>query len=66
MTFKEFGQDGHIFRFTEEHLPATIWLGKFEFSQAEMLDVEPIKIAKIYENGKYTGPDIAEEEHLDY
>ncbi len=66
MYLKEPGKDGRTFLFTEEHLPKAIYLGKFVFAQTEMVDATPVKVRKIFENGKFIGPSIIEEQNLDY
>lgn len=62
--FKEI--QGRTFRFTEGNLPKEIYLGKFEFERSELVSAEPIKVKKIFENGKYVGPSIAEENEIGY
>lgn len=62
--FKEI--QGRIFRFTEEHLPREIYLEKFEFDTTEFVSARPVKTKKIFENGKYVGPSIAEEKEMGY
>lgn len=60
--FKEI--QGRTFRFTEGNLPKEIYLGKFEFERSELVSAEPVKVKKIFENGKYVGPSIAEENEI--
>ena len=62
--FKEI--QGRTFRFTEDNLPREIYLGKFEFERTELISAEPVKVKKIFENGKYVGPSIAEENEIGY
>lgn len=64
--FKEFGKDGRVIRFLEDKLPSKISLGKFVFGYSDKIDITPVKVKTIYENGKFVGPSIAEEEKLDY
>jgi hypothetical protein len=64
--FREIGKDGRTVLFREKDLPKDIYLGKFVFDQTEMIDVKPVKVKKIFENGKYIGPSIIEEENFDY
>ena len=64
--FKEIGKGGRIVRFSEENLPQSITLGKFEYGRGEQFSVNPIKVKVIYENGKYVGPSIAEDNLIDY
>ena len=60
--FKEFDKDGRIFLFREEHLPKTIYLAKFTYKQTELCDVEPERIKKVFENGRFVGPSIVDED----
>lgn len=66
MYLKELGRDGRTLLFKENHLPKSIYLGKFVFSQTEMISVKPVKVLKIFENGKFIGPSIIEEQNFDY
>ena len=62
--FKEI--QGRTFRFTEDNLPREIYLGKFEFEHTELVSAKPVKVKRIFENGKYVGPSIAEENAIGY
>lgn len=64
--FREIGEDGRTVLFREKNLPKDIYLGKFVFAQTEMIDIKPVKVKKIFENGKYIGPLIVDEENFDY
>lgn len=64
--FKELGKGGRVVRFLEDKLPSKISLGKFVFGYSDKIDITPVKVRTIYENGKFVGPSIAEEEKLDY
>ena len=64
--FKEYGRGGRVVRFLEDKLPSKISLGKFFFGYSDKNDITPVKVRTIYENGKFVGPSIAEEEKLDY
>ena len=64
--FKELGKDGRIIQFTKDGLPSRISLGKFVFGYSDKIDITPMKVKTIFENGKFVGPSIAEEEKLDY
>ena len=64
--FKEVGPGGRVFRFDEQHLPKTIYLGKFSFERTELIQGDPVKVRKIYENGVFIGPTIAEETEIMY
>ena len=66
MYLKELGQGGRTILFKEDHLPKSIYLGKFVFAQTEMVKATPVKVRKIFENGKFVGPDIIEEQNFDY
>lgn len=62
--FKEI--KGRTFRFDKENLPREIYLGRFEFERMEFVAAEPVKVRKIFENGKYVGPSITEENSIEY
>ena len=62
--FKEI--QGRTFRFTEGYLPKEIYLGKFEFERTELISAKPVKVKKIFENGRFVGPSIAEENEIGY
>lgn len=64
--FKELGEGGRIVRFSEDKLPSKISLGKFVFGYSDKIDITPVKVKPIFENSKFVGPSIAEEEKLDY
>ncbi len=64
--FKELRQGGSIFKFSENNLPKTIYLAKFEFERTELIKAKPVKDKKIFENNKYVGPSIATEMTTDY
>ena len=64
--FKELGKGGRVVRFLEDKLPSKISLGKIVFCSSDKIDITPVKVRPIYENGKFLGPSIAEEEKLDY
>ena len=53
------------YRFTEHDLPAAIYLGKFDIGGDEEVHLEPKRCKKVFENGKFVGPSIAEED-LEY
>ena len=64
--FKKLGKGGRVVRFLEDKLPSKISLGKFVFGSSDKIDITSVKVRTIYENGKFVGPSIAEEEKLDY
>lgn len=64
--FQELSETGRRFYFRKEDLPNEIYLGKFVYAQTEKVNITPVKVKKVYENGKYLGPSIAEEDSFDY
>ena len=64
--FKEIRENGNVVCMKEEHLPHKIRLGKFVFAQTTEVKATPMKIKTVFEDGKFVGPSIAEEEKLDY
>ena len=66
MYLKESGKEGRTVLFKEEHLPKTIYLGKFIFAQTEMVSATPVKVRKIFEDGKFIGPSIIEAQNFHY
>ena len=64
--FKELGDSNKISRFTEDDLPSRISLGKFVLGYTDKIEMIPMKVKVVFENGKFVGPSIAEEEKLDY
>lgn len=64
--FKEIRENGNVVCMKEEHLPHKISLGKFVFAQTTEVKATPMKIKTVFEDGKFVGPSIAEEEKLDY
>ena len=64
--FKELGRDGRIVMFHKDKLPSRISLGKFVLGFSDKIDIMPMKVKIIFEDGKFVGPSIAEEEKLDY
>ena len=39
---------------------------KLEFENTELVSAKPVKVKKIFENGKYVGPSIEEENLIGY
>lgn len=66
MYLKEPGKDGKTVLFKENCLPKNIYLGKLVFSQTEMISATPVKVLKIFENGKFIGPSIVNEQGFDF
>jgi len=62
--FSRIDNNARIELYREKDLPKDIYLGKLVFDQTEMFDAKPFK--KIFENGKFIGPSIIEEENFDY
>lgn len=57
---------GQIYQFRREHMPKTIWLGSLGIEHEELIKANPQKLIKLYEDGRYVGPPLAEEEGLEY
>jgi hypothetical protein len=64
--FKQIESSGKTYRFISERLPKKISLGKFVFGYSNKVEINTVKIKTIYEDGKFVGPSIAEEEQLNY
>ncbi len=64
--FKELGKSGGTFKFSKDNVPKHIYLAKFTFAQTELIGIQPVKVAKVFENGRFIGSSIVEEENLDY
>lgn len=64
--FKELGKEGRIFKFNSENLPNKIYTAKFVFAKSELIDVTPVKRMKIFEEGKFIGPSIVDEDRFSY
>lgn len=64
--FKELGQNGRIFRFSKDNLPSIIYTAKMIFAKTELVNAEPVKIMKIFENGHFIGKSIVDEDKLSY
>ena len=64
--FCELGKNGKLLKFDWEHLPEEIYIGKFVFANTELVDCKPVKVRKIFENGRFVGSTISEEEPLAY
>lgn len=63
---KALGIEGSNFTVREDGLPAEIYLAKMVFEQTKMIHMTPIKVKKVFENGKFIGPSIVDEETPDY
>lgn len=64
--FKEFREGGRVFRFSRDNLPNRVYTAKFIFAKTELVDVKPIKRMKIFENGKFIGQSIVDEDKFSY
>lgn len=64
--FREMRENGNTWGFREEYVPRRITIGKFVFGYDDRITVDPVKVKVIFEDGKFVGPSIAEEEKLDY
>lgn len=64
--FKELGQNGRTFKFSRENLPLVICTAKMIFAKTELVNAEPVKVMKIFENGHYIGTSIVDEDKLSY
>lgn len=63
---KELSKEGRVFRLSENQLPSAIYLGKLEIEHSEEIKWNPVKTKKIFEDGKFIGPSIAEEDGINY
>lgn len=66
--FRNFGHDDDIrpYRITEQNVPKEIWLGKLVFPNTEDIKIKTAKVKKIFEDGKFVGPLIYQEEQFEY
>ena len=64
--FRNFGKNTKPFLIHENELPDEIHLGKIDFGDGETIKLNPQKEKKIFENGKYIGPRIFEENTIDF
>lgn len=60
------GKNAPRFKIAETSLPKEISLGKFVYAQTEKISITTMKVKTIFENGRFVGPSIAEEDALDY
>lgn len=63
---KDLAPAGRKYRITETSLPEEIYLGKMDFGNGEMIDFKPVKVKKVFENHKFIGPNIANDDEFDY
>ena len=64
--FKELGRGGRTFKFDKDNLPLVIYTGKFVFAKTEGVCFEPVKKTKVFENGKFIGKSIVDEDKFSY
>lgn len=62
--FKEIGQGSTRYHVQEEETPYAIYLGKIVISGKESFEL--VRATKVYEDGRFVGPSIAEEGKIDY
>ena len=60
---RDLGENGNRYKITKETLPEIIYLGRMEFhmSKSEQIEIIPIKVKKVFENGKFVADSIAGE-----
>nr|WP_314785179.1 hypothetical protein [Olsenella uli] len=44
----------------------TIWLGSLGIAHTELLQADPRKVVKLFDNGRFVGPSLADEGGLEY
>lgn len=64
--FREFIEDGKTYRFKEDVLPKEIYLGKLQFAESEYAKCDIVKVVKVFSNGKFVGPLLADEQNIEY
>lgn len=64
--FRELGENGRIRLFHKDELPPKIFLGKFVFEGDSSIRITTIKVKTVFENGRFIGPSIADENKLNY
>lgn len=57
---------GQIYQFKKEHMPKVIWLGSLGIEHTELVHAEPKKVVKLFDDGQFVGPLLAEEGGLEY
>ena len=60
---RDLGENGNRYKITKETLPEIIYLGRMEFrmSKSEQIEIIPIKVKKVFENGKFVADPVAGE-----
>lgn len=64
--FKEPSKEGRVFRFDKNNLPNKIYTAKFIFAKTEHVEISPVKRMKIFDNGKFIGQSVVDEDRLSY
>lgn len=64
--FKIMDDKNRIYVLSKNKLPKEIYLGKLNITQSDTICMNPKKVKKIFENGKYIGPSIIEEDNINY
>lgn len=57
---------GQIYQFRKDHMPKTIWLGSLGIAHTELFQAEPRKVVKLFDDGRFIGPSLADEGGLEY
>lgn len=57
---------GQIYQFRKDHMPKTIWLGSLGIAHTELLQAVPRKVVKLFDDGRFVGPSLADEGGLEY
>ena len=47
-------------------MPKTIWLGSLGIAHTELFQAEPRKVVKLFDDGRFIGPSLADEGGLEY
>lgn len=58
--------NGKIIRLTRKHLPINIYTAKLIIANTEQINLGIVKDKNIFENGKFIGPSIVEEDKFSY
>ena len=63
---RDFDQGGRTYVIQEQSLPKSIYLGKLGIESSETIKINPTKVLKVFEDGKFIGPSIIDEGDFDY
>lgn len=66
VSFRHFGSNGKSFLLKKNNLPSIIYIARLKIANTEFVDLDIEKIMKIFENGKFIGPSIVEEDKFTY